>query len=92
MDIKARRKIVADHFNNREAVKDLLEGMGIDVMRSYHFKLRDEKTPSAFINTNGSIKDFGSGESYSDVVALLFDGYSAFSSVVDALSWCESKI
>jgi len=58
---------------DREKSAELLSFIGYEVRRDFKFKLRaDEKTPSASIAPDGSIKDFGSGW-YGDIVALLHE-------------------
>ncbi len=52
--------------------------------------MREEDSPSCKIYQNGSCYDFGSGEYYSDIVSLLFDGYKAFESLPATMEWlCE---
>lgn len=46
---------------DRESVASALMSLGYDVNRHWQFAVRDERTPSAFINANGSIHDYGSG-------------------------------
>jgi len=58
---------------DREKTAELLTFIGYEVRRDFKFKLReDEKTPSASINKDGNIKDFGSGW-YGDIIALLHE-------------------
>ena len=49
--------------------------------------MREENSPSCKIYKNGSCHDFGSGEHYSDIVSLLFDGYRAFDSLPQTMEW-----
>ena len=52
--------------------------LGYEVNAGWKFKIRkDERTPSASINSNGKIKDFGTGW-YGDIVDFLekFCSYS----------------
>ena len=52
--------------------------------------MREENSPSCKLYKNGSCYDFGSGEYYSDIVSLLFDGYRAFDSLPQTMEWlCE---
>lgn len=56
----------------------ILMDLGYEVKADWKFKIRaDERTPSASINSNGKIKDFGSGW-YGDIIDFLenFCGYS----------------
>jgi DNA primase len=49
-------------ITNRENTASALIALGYRVNRSWHFAAReDERTPSAYINDNGTIHDFGSG-------------------------------
>ncbi|MDD3468191.1 MAG: hypothetical protein PHE67_13670 [Campylobacterales bacterium] len=45
----------------REQTASALISLGYEINRSWQFKLRDEQTPSAKINTDGRVHDFGSG-------------------------------
>ena len=72
IDLKVLRLELKQSLN-KEKVADILSFIGYDVRRDFKFKLRaDEKTPSASIDRNGNIKDFGSGW-YGDVIALLHE-------------------
>ncbi len=51
----------------------LLAFLGYEVTNTFKFKIREERTPSASIAKDGSIKDFGSGEHFSDLIALLHE-------------------
>jgi DNA primase len=46
---------------DREQVASVLMTLGYDVNRKWQFAARDERTPSAYINANGTIHDYGSG-------------------------------
>lgn len=46
---------------SREKTASALIGLGYKIDRSWHFAGRDERTPSAYVNMDGSIHDFGSG-------------------------------
>lgn len=45
----------------REQMASALISLGYEINRSWQFKLRDEQTPSAKINADGRVHDFGSG-------------------------------
>lgn len=47
--------------STREEAASALISLGYRVSRSWHFAARDERTPSAYINQDGSIHDFGCG-------------------------------
>ena len=67
--IRAEIKSASD----RETIAHLLSFIGYEIRRDFKFKLREEEnTPSASIDKNGNIKDFGSGW-YGDIVALLHE-------------------
>ena len=67
--LRAEIKSVSD----REKTAELLSFIGYEIRRDFKFKIREEeRTPSASIDRNGNIKDFGSGW-YGDVVALLHE-------------------
>ena len=74
----------------------VLSSFGYEIDRSFKFKIRDEKTPSASINPkNGKIKDFGSGW-MGDIVDFLttFENLSqkeAFAKVEDILNLNHDK-
>jgi len=87
MNHKATREAIASRTATREAIREILESIGIDITASFHFKVRDEATPSALINKDGSVYDFGSGEYYGDIVSLLYDGYKAFNSLTDTMTY-----
>lgn len=64
-------------YLNRDAVACLIISCGYAVDRAYKFKIRDERTPSASIDKNGYIKDFG-GDFSGDIFDFLerIKGYS----------------
>lgn len=43
----------------QDDVASILRSVGIEVSNTYTFKLRDERTPSAVINKDGSLHDYG---------------------------------
>ncbi|QCD53467.1 hypothetical protein [Campylobacter sp. RM16192] len=55
---------------NRDVVASIIISCGYCVDRSYKFKIRDERTPSASIDRNGYVKDFG-GSFGGDIFAFL---------------------
>ena len=57
---------------DKDTTSAILGRAGFEIDRHYKLMLRDEKTPSAIINNNGTIHDFGSGEHY-DVQQVLMD-------------------
>ena len=92
MNYKTLRETINQNLNTFEANKRFLEhNIGIDVTRAGHFRVRtNDNNPSCIINKDGSFHDFGSGEHYSDMVSLIFDGYRAFDSLSDTMKWlCE---
>ena len=64
-------------YLNRDAVASIIINCGYNIDRAYKFKIRDERTPSASIDRDGYIKDFG-GTFGGDVFAFLNEivGYS----------------
>ena len=88
-DHKALRAYIRTIVGSGSTANSFLQNnIGIDVTRDGKFKVRqEEKTPSCIINKDGSFHDFGSGTHYSDVVALLFDGYQAFSSLFETMTY-----
>lgn len=64
-------------YLNRDAVASIIINCGYSIDRAYKFKIRDERTPSASIDKDGYIKDFG-GTFSGDVFAFLNEivGYS----------------
>ena len=57
---------------SRENMASALISLGYEVNRQWFFNLRDEKTPSAKINMDGSVHDFGSGW-HGDLIQLLIE-------------------
>ncbi len=93
LNFKERRQKIKDRFGSKEGVIEVLHIIGIDVNRNNMLRVREsDKTPSAQINNDGSVYDHGSSERYSDIVSLLFDGYRAFNSLGDTITWIESKV
>lgn len=89
MNYKAFRETINQYLNSFDSNKQFLENnIGIDVTRDGKFKVRpEEKTPSCIINKDGSFHDYGSGEHYSDIVSLLYDGYQAFDSLFETMKY-----
>lgn len=81
---KELRTQIKAHLN-RETTARLLSYAGYDVTSTFKLKIREERTPSASIARDGSIKDFGSGEHFSDVIALLHENRGM--PLSDALIW-----
>ena len=71
IDLKQLRAELKQSLD-REKVTDILSFIGYEVRRDFKFAIRDEKTPSASINNDGYIKDFGSGWG-GDIIALLHE-------------------
>jgi hypothetical protein len=72
IDLKQLRAEIKSALD-RDKTSMFLSYLGYEVRRDYKFKLREEeRTPSASIDRNGNIKDFGSGW-YGDVIALLHE-------------------
>ncbi|WP_415405881.1 hypothetical protein ACLHDG_08940 [Sulfurovum sp. CS9] len=72
VDLKQLRAEIKSALD-REKTAELLSFIGYEIRRDFKFKLReDERTPSASIDSNGNIKDFGSGW-YGDIIALLHE-------------------
>ena len=72
IDLKQLRAEIKS-ATDRDKTVQLLSFIGYEIRRDFKFKIReDEKTPSASIDRDGNIKDFGSGW-YGDVVALLHE-------------------
>ena len=88
-DHKALRTYIRTIVGSGSTVKYFVQNnIGIDVTRDGKFKVRpEEKTPSCVINKDGSFHDYGSGEHYSDIVALLYDGYQAFDSLLETMKY-----
>jgi len=91
MSYKSIRQTIKLHTSNSQTNILILNGIGIDISKDGFCKVRpDEKTASCKINNGGSFHDFGSGEHYSDIVSLLFDGYQAFDTLPETMQWlCE---
>lgn len=91
MKCKELRQVIRERINSSMETARILNTIGIGVTREGFFKVRpEERTPSCKINKDGSCHDYGSGEHYSDVVSLLFDGYRAFDSLPLTMEWlCE---
>lgn len=68
---------------SRESTASALMSLGYSVLRSWQFAIRDERTPSAFINQNGHIHDFGSGW-HGDFPAFLKE-FHGFHNIGDAI-------
>jgi len=90
---KLMRKQISLYANSYETSTQLLAVAGIDFTRAGFFKVREnERTPSCKINRDGSFHDFGSGEHYSDVISLFYDGYQAFSSLYETMKWVSDVL
>ena len=92
MHYKDLRDKIKKFIGDRKSSIDFLENrIGIDVTRGFYLRVRpDDKTPSCKVNKDGSFHDFGSGEHYSDIVSLLYDGYHAFDTLSETMQWfCE---
>jgi len=88
MTYKQLHETIKQHTESVDTRIQILQDIGIDVTRDRFFRVRpDDKTPSCKINKNGSFHDFGSGEHYSDIVSLLYDGYHAFDSLPETMQW-----
>lgn len=94
MNYKKQRELINSSLGSNEASQNFLQNnIGIDVTRDRKFKVRpEENTPSCIINKDGSFHDFGSGEHYSDMVSLLFDGYRAFDSLPETMQWICAEL
>jgi len=64
---------------SKEDIAGALMSLGYEIDRNWKFCLRDENTPSAVINNDGTIHDFGSGW-HGDLISLLqeFEGWNLF--------------
>ena len=71
IDLKILRKTIKERLD-KEVTKSLLIFIGYEIGRYYKFKIREERTPSASIDKQGYITDFGDGWS-GDPVALLYE-------------------
>jgi hypothetical protein len=88
MTYKSQRELIRTYASNRETPKELLQTIGIDITKDGFIRVRpDDRTPSCKINKDGSFHDFGSGEHYSDIVSLLYDGYGAFDSLFETMKY-----
>jgi len=93
MDYKSLRQTIKSHTADLQTNVGLLNGLGIDITRDGFFKVRpEERTPSCKVYADGSFHDFGSGEHYSDIVSLLYDGYGAFDSLTETMKWLCSEL
>lgn len=45
---------------DRDKVSGILESVGYELNRQYKFRMREERTPSAVVNVDGTVHDFGS--------------------------------
>ena len=71
---------------SREQTASALISLGYKISRSWHFSARpDDRTPSAYVNTDGSIHDFGDGW-HGDLPDFLvrFQGMSVKDSLIEA--------
>jgi hypothetical protein len=88
MTCKQLREVIKECTNSPKPNIRILKDIGIDITRDGKFKVRpEEKTPSCVINRNGSFHDYGSGIHYSDIVSLLYDGYRAFNSLFETMTY-----
>jgi len=55
---------------NRDNVTKILESVGYEVDGKHRFKMREERTPSAVVNADGTVHDFGS-DFHGDVFKVL---------------------
>lgn len=68
-----------------EATAKILQILGYKIDTNFKFSIRDERTPSASIRRDGFIKDFGSGESWSDVIAFIHEVHQE--PLSEAIEW-----
>jgi hypothetical protein len=88
MTYKLQREFIRTYASNANTSYLLLERIGIDITKDGFIRVRpDDRTPSCKINKDGSFHDFGSGEHYSDIVSLLYDGYGAFDSLFETMKY-----
>ena len=88
MSYEALRQTIKSNMADPQTNINLLRELGIDITKDGFFKVRpEERTPSCKVNKDGSFHDFGSGEHYSDIVSLLYDGYGAFDSLPETMQW-----
>lgn len=94
MNYKKQRERINTYLNNKEVSQNFLKNnVGIDVTKNGKFKVRpEERTPSCLVNRDGSYHDYGSGQHYSDVVSLLYDGYHAFNTLPETMAWVCSEL
>jgi hypothetical protein len=93
MTSKEQREKIKLFVSNVNVVTLLLQTIGIDITKDGFIRVRPEdRTPSCKINKDGSFYDFGSSEYYSDIVALLYDGYAAFDSLTDTMQWVCQQV
>ena len=85
------RVLIRSRTSNVETNIQILHTINIDSTKDRFIRVRpDDGTPSCKCNNDGSFHDYGSGEHYSDIVSLLFDGYKAFESLPETMEWlCE---
>ncbi|CAM3477181.1 hypothetical protein [Helicobacter labetoulli] len=67
----------------RESTASALMSLGYKISRSWHFAVQDERTPSAYINQNGHIHDFGS-DWHGDFPSFLKE-FRGFHNIGDAI-------
>ena len=88
MTSKEQREKIKLFVSNVNVVTLLLQTIGIDITKDGFIRVRpDDRTPSCKINKDGSFHDFGSGEHYSDIVSLPYDGYGAFNSLFETMKY-----
>ena len=92
VDLKKTRNLIRTHASSGDVVKGFLVDLNIDATRDGFFKVREESTPSCQINKDGSCHDYGTGEHYSDIVSLLYDGYHAFDSLPETMEWVCNEL
>jgi len=73
---------------NQHTVASILNHVGYEVDRSFKFRLRDEKTPSASIRADGFLKDFGGDFSGSIFDLLQLDKHMSFPQSVEYVAVC----
>ncbi len=88
MNYKVLRQAIKAQTSSQQSVEYVINILGIDVTQDHFFKVRPEEcTPSCIINKDGSCHDYGTGDHYSDLVSLLYDGYHAFDSLPGTMEW-----
>ena len=65
-----KRKCNVKAYINRETVCEILIDLGFEASTRKNFKIRDERTASTSIDSNGNIKDFG-GDFSGDIIDFL---------------------